>query len=438
MSPQQRLRHGAVLARVFHPESLWACALTGLATLVVLATQAPIAVNEGAGWDGWSYLRMAVDPTVDVGAPYHLRIGWPFLPRHLAPFAAPLANFKLVSGVCGVLYGIGTWLLLAALFPRTGRLARGLAWSVLNLSELAPLRMAAWYPTSSDGLANLLFLAVAALVLLDVGRWTRSVGLLLVFFAGTTVRENFVVNAALVVLVLAVVFERERIWLIVSRASLVPVLAAIAGTLLGALLIRSVTGHSLVAGKSEVMLGWFGHFRFASTLQALLALYGLIPLLAVAAMGLPARRLRAAPGLWVFLLLTLPVAIVGGSNTERFLYWYMLVVVLLTLPWVDALVAHRRWVELAAAFVYVALMHRYHVPIHTTAGVALDSGCALPLYLRGGSPHLSHYAWNCGTENHPAFLAVFFGALGLILLARVRVRGGSPPGATASLQDADA
>jgi hypothetical protein len=388
--------------------------------VLVFATQGRLTVNGGQGWDGTAYTSM-VDPTAKVSAPFNLRIGYPFLARHLAPFANPVDNFALLSALFGAAFAWVSYTFLRRRFPTAPRGALILAWSVLNLSELGPLRAGRWYPVHTDIPFNLVFLLLV-MVLFGDWRWPRkSVAVALLFLLGTVTRENFVVNLALVALVQLTQVEGRRLWLILHPARLAPFAAALLGTALAALAVKAGSGDWILSSKSQTMLHWLQAMRFLPFVQAMIAVYGFLVLLRVGCWGWAPRWPPHGAACAVFLLLTIPIAITGGENYERFLFWYMPVVVYLAVPLVETLWQRRRRLELIAAFGHVFVVQRYYCPIDTLSSHALDAGCPMDKYLMGYSPNLMHYALICRVDHNLPFLAFFGICLLVVLLARTRI-----------------
>ena len=87
-----------------------ALTLATLALTVVLTTQRLVAVNQGAGWDGYSYVQMAKGE--NRGGFYAVRIGYPLAARYLGPTRDVIQNFRLISLLVGTLYCVFSYLLL--------------------------------------------------------------------------------------------------------------------------------------------------------------------------------------------------------------------------------------------------------------------------------------------------------------------------------------
>ena len=412
-------------------ENAIALILALLLLVLVFTTQQRMAVNSGQGWDGLQYVSM-VDPTARVPAPYNLRIGYPFLVRHIAPFANRVDNFALFSIAFGTIFAWLSYRALYRWFPTAPRGARLLAWSVLNLSELSPLRMAQWYPANTDLPFNLIFLVLLVVLLENWAVVYTSLALTAIFFTGTLIRENFIISLALVALVKLVTFEGRRTWIHLSPSRVVPFVAALVGTCLAAVVIKFTTGDWLSSGKTDTMLGWLRTMRFAPFTQAFIAVHGFVILLFVASLGWSPLWRRQSGAFIVFLLLTIPIAITGGENYERFFFWYIVPVVYLALPMIQVLWQGRRWFELCVAFTHVLVIHRYYAPIDPLTEYSLDAGCTLTNYLHGYSPSLMHYALVCRTDNCVPFFAFFGVCLLLVLAARIGFSRQTTPDPTSS------
>jgi hypothetical protein len=416
-------------------ENIIALALTFGLLVVVLATQQRLTVSDGQGWDGVQYVTMATGGG-RVMPPYHLRIGYPFLARSFAFFPKAVDNFALLSTIIGTCF---TWLSYRAIFrwfPSVSIGVRLFAWALINLSELGPLRFAQWYPANTDYPFNLIFLILFMVLLEDWGPVRKGMAYVVIFLVGTLIRENFVVSLALVGLVQLVEFDQRRWWVILKPARVLPFFGAIAGTVAAAVIIRLATGDWLSSGKTDTMDGWLKAMRFAPFVQSFLAVYGFAILLYVASLGWSPVWRKHSGAMVVFLLMTIPFAITGGENYERFLFWYIVPVVYLATPMIEVLWKGRRWLEMASAIGHVFVIHRFYAPIDPLSEHSLETGCAFMDYLKGYSPHLSNYAIVCRTDNCIPYFAFFGGCLLLVIAARSRIRlGDVPPDLTQSTSE---
>ncbi len=129
------------------------------ASFLAQQCQRPISYNGGLGWDGVDYARMATQlaqgQTPQAQAPFVYRVGAPWLAALLAPDDPPRA-FLLLNRICALLAP----LLLATWLARRGLKAGTVVGLVLAfaLPWHAPLRLTPFYPVHVDPLMWLFWL----------------------------------------------------------------------------------------------------------------------------------------------------------------------------------------------------------------------------------------------------------------------------------------
>ncbi|VEF12179.1 Uncharacterised protein [Pseudomonas fluorescens] len=135
---------------------------TVIALILVYQITGKIAVNDGAGWDGQTYLGLLVqwkNTGVVPNDPYRISRIIGFLPLVLAEFSFGLSISKLivmqtVLNIVGIGIGVGFFMdyLLKCGLP----LKRAFQYSVLLLASWPVLVMSTYYPILSDHLAIIL------------------------------------------------------------------------------------------------------------------------------------------------------------------------------------------------------------------------------------------------------------------------------------------
>lgn len=384
-------------------------------------TQRQIAVSGGAGWDGFFYLRMAID--LPAPQPYCLRIGYPFLVKFCSGPLGPLATFGFLAKVFGLVYGCTSAFVLRKVVPNCRPMAYVFAWSALNLSEMSPLRQAFWYPTNTDIPVNLLFLVLAWATLALKPGLQRNLVLTCCVLLGTLVRENFPFNLLLVCAVDFLEFDRGAVLVRVDKSRVITLLCGCAAVLISFSTIRYVLGEWPMAHKNEDVMTNLLSQQFIALFGALLSGYGFAWLVALAKRGEPRSVYPPwAPGALLFLLATLPVAIVGGADTERFLFWYMFVVTVLSLPKINALCEGKRWFELSVIAAFFLFTHRTFIAINTQGRM---SGCSFYDFIGKTSPALIGYSRMCVASTVSILLPVATLASVLLVSRRVRLRWGA-------------
>jgi hypothetical protein len=305
------------------------------------ATQQPISLHGGQGWDGQVYHRIAEQlaagerPTAD--APFVYRIGVPFLVA--ACFGDDLLfGFKAVNVVANL---VTTLLFVLWLRPFVAR-----AWLRLLLLSLfltqwhGPTRFVFFYPILVDPwLFASLFLGLIAIR--NVAAKPTLSSILQVGFVagvGATIRE------AALILPLALLFSSNPILpspgmlpallrLRVREVLRLPPIALLLPLAFALGCMLAIRGFVVSATNAyafgHTAVGWLYDKPMLSYLQAWFIAYG--PILVVALYGW--RRvfslLAEHQYLAVFLLGFMTLGWIGGSDTERLLYWACPVVYLL-------------------------------------------------------------------------------------------------------------
>ena len=308
----------------------------GLALLVALTAwlawtrQRPISFHDGYGWDGVEYGRVAAQLAAGqrprAEAPYVYRVGAPALAGWLCP-DDPLAGFRLVNGAAALATSLLLYLWLGGWGLRP--LTRWLGAAAFALQWHAPLRLTPFYAAHADPLMWVLWLL--GLLLLRRSRSGAGAGLLALWclwaLAALPCREMLLLPAlALPLAVPAAQRRRARLWLPAA---------------LGLAVFVAIRAWSQPTGsygflKTAVLWAWM-----KSDAQYLL---GLCAALGPALLALPLLESRRA---WDFLrerrelaflaAAVLALGFVGGSDTERILYWGAPLFLLLAGRGLDAL-----------------------------------------------------------------------------------------------------
>lgn len=325
----------------------WICSLLAAAAVALSAlTQPAIAVEGGLGWDGAQYARLTAQCwTAPLAAlePFVYRIGTPCLAA-LIPAEPRTALFavNLAASVL-LLFLFAAWLrrlVTRAIVP----------WLlvVFAFHWLGPLRYTWWYPTYVDPLA--LCAVVGALLLA-----ARPAAFVAVCAAGALVRETMiVVPCALAAGRLISIIGRDGTsgWRAVA-ADLRFRTAAI-GSIASAAVI--VFAHTVVTPESDywlldTALYWAYTKSLPTYTLAWFIAYGPMLVLPLIYRRAAWRFLAGAPEYLVLLVAIASLAWVGGSDTERILWWAAPIVFVL----VGLGAADIDWRQSAAALVVLAV-----------------------------------------------------------------------------------
>ncbi len=301
------------------------CALMVCAALAVSAlTQPSLTAENGLGWDGSQYARMTGQcwrETISALEPFVYRFGTPCIAA-LVPVASAKTALHITNIGASLLLLVLLTLLLRRHVPDTI-----VPWLIIAFAWHweAPLRYTWWYPTYVDPLS--ICAITAALLVAD-----RPVLFTIVCAAGVIVRETgLVVPFAYVTgrLLAATDFGRTFDWRRVAADRSVRT-AVIAG--LASLAAFGVT-HVAVTPATDYWIAdsaivWLYSKPVPVYVLSWFIAFG--PMLVLGFVKWPAvRRLFAAYPEFGMLLFGITVlALIGGTDTERFMMWGAPVVLL--------------------------------------------------------------------------------------------------------------
>jgi hypothetical protein len=336
--------------------------------------------NNINGYDGMFYLRMsehiAHAQPITGPLPWIYRVGTPFLAAAFAPLTGDLlASFKFVNIAASALT---TFLLVLYVRQHVASCAARLVVMFLFLTQWhAPVRYAYFYPTSVD--FWLMVFVLCALLLCDaireilkhsgtenVGAWRPKpllqryglIGLLsLVVFVGTLFREVIALFGVLALLIAnPIVVARNPTYVQRVRPShpmlLLPLAAALAGVLLlRALVIVNQEGYPYTFDGTVYL--WLYDKRLLPYLYAWFVAFGPALALALYDWRRGAVWLAKRQEVALFVLALVALAWVGGTDTERFLYWGMPIFYVLL---GRALDEHQTWLRRSPLLIIVLVI----------------------------------------------------------------------------------
>ncbi|MCE5241340.1 hypothetical protein LLH23_22985 [bacterium] len=309
-------------------------AVFALTSMAGALWQKPVSFNLGRGWDGTAYYEVAAAFAAGrlphTGAPFCYRLGTPFLAAVVSP-GDLMRGFRAVNLAANVLLVplLLWWLRDCGLrWP-----ARALAAVLFITMWHGPIRFAVFYPVHVDPWAVVFLLAG----LLLIGGQPRPVTgtrlALLCFISGVGVIFREIVLAAPLAALLAdnpLALDRGALWGVrlvrpPRLAAALPLVCGLAGIALTHALATGNGGYSFVRtvgswiySKSLAMyvLGWF--IAFGPVLA--LVLYRARDV---------ASFLGRHQALLAYLVAFAVLGWIGGTDTERILYWSMPVVYVL-------------------------------------------------------------------------------------------------------------
>jgi hypothetical protein len=305
-----------------------------LEIVLALAIAAPIALWSGVSqqpttsvtWDARQYYliasQLAAGETPAAEAPYVYRLGVPWIVAQFWPDNPP-RGFFVLNVICGLLTAP-----LLAWWLRTGVRHFGVRLAVVALFAIAwhgPIRYVHFnngYVDPPFMVAVLLALALLHALRTEPRRWTLAAFIALTV-VGTLIRETMIL-LPISALLMGTKGKAAIAALRVEWQQLVPIAAAAAAITFTHVVVEADTARSFVAAA----LQWIRKPPTAYVLAWFTA-YG--PVLAV--LLYDGKRvvedLRANLDLLCFLGLCAVLAFMGGSDTERFVFWAMPVVYLL-------------------------------------------------------------------------------------------------------------
>jgi len=178
------------------------------------------------------------------------------------------------------------------------------------------------------------------------------------WFGATLNRENFPSNLVLVVLLAGIVDRRIR-WP-VSGLGVASVVGASAGAAVALGIVRWMTSSNPLAGRLAEYCHLLLAQSFLSLAVAVISVYGSFLLLANGRRvdGDDVHRVAG-----VLVVLTSVVALGGGNNPERFLYWGIPFLAVWALPYLEESLRRREYGTLTVIFAFHVLIQRVFFPI---------------------------------------------------------------------------
>ena len=371
--------------------------LSAILLIYRLSIQPIVAVNNGKGWDGSFYYQMAVNIHAYVELPFRLRIGLPLL-VHYIPVDNILYKFKLVNLVFSFLFSVITYVGISKYSKST--LAKIVAWFLICTTALSPIPMSTWYPVNSDVIPNF----ILVLVLLFVLSEKKSFFFLFVLFAiGSVFRENFPAFASLFLIQTQIVLAPSFISFLkkninINRLFLENITSAVLGSFTGLLLVYFTTGTSPLDGKTNTFLQILSAQSFIDVITAGINVYGTLFIFLISSYFNQQKLqslIKNRGAFFVIIGLWTLISLGGGSNTERFFYWGLILMVFDKLPSLDKIFLQATPITYII-IIFAAIFQRVLLPI-SPAGIA---GCSIKDYLFGNATYLGHWTQICSdTEN---------------------------------------
>lgn len=395
-----------------------------------LAIQSIVSVNEGQGWDGTFYYRMALGNLAEAELPFRLRVGVPLLVQ-LIPKLDVLLRFQIVNLTFAFLFSVVCYVGICQFSSLLS--TRITTWLLICGTEISPVAETAWYPAQTDAASNFFLILV---LLICLSRNQRPISLLILFALGTLIRENFPIFISLICFQLTIAPARSQVRVLVNSlkcnvTSLLNLVGATLGSIIGMAGITFISGVSPLDGKSNTFFSVLNSHLLINTLAAGINVYGSLGLFILASIiNKPEGRRMVRDTMSVLMVLPLLTAISlgGGSNTERFLFWGLVVLAFQSIPSMDNFFRRTGWPIKFLAVMSMLAFQRFLLPI-STGGMA---GCDVNSYFKGPSTFMGHWTQICGINYsvslvgfYLAFVTVF---VALVLLDSNTIHGEGPAG----------
>jgi hypothetical protein len=416
----------------------WQDTLTGLCLILgylnlMLVLQQTTTINIGQGWDGYYYYQMAARANIeDIYYAFKLRYGLPWL-AGVFPTADIFLNFKLINLVCGLLYAVCCYIILQRCSANMHPAVPIIGWYLLCMSNLAPIPSLLWYPIQTDIVCSLF--ALLFLMMVITGR-LHLLAVALLFFAGTTVRENFPVFLLYGLLSLQLCYDANKtmgqnlvVLLEKNRSIFVVLGVGFLASIAGLYSVFKYTGSIPFASRLWDFQYISGNYINNPARLLAVIINSVSAVLFFVLAGIWSRmpvkysaHIFGAPFAKLIVILLSFVAVTGGTNPERYWYWAMPFLVLCILPGINNLIYHKRYLLLVICLLWALFIQRALVPIDA-AGIFRD--CGFWAILTGQSNWIGHWADQCSpsAQKNLVLLAVATAALVLLLASVAHLRG---------------
>jgi hypothetical protein len=311
-------------------------------TLILLATfllinlvwahyQKPISYNAGKGWEGVGYYQVAEQllegKQVAAEGPYVYRVGTPLLVS-LLNIKDIFLGFQIVNTIANVLTLCLLWFWLR-LHLKDSRVRVGLCLLFL-LQWDTPVHWLYFFPAHTDpwlwtfllaGLICLHYLAQAT----NTSRWLLALGCLSA--VGVVFREVALIIPLVLLFLHNPLRWSERRWKLHVPPAMffLPLLCA----LLALVLVRVSVVQTDDYSFARTAVQWVRTKSLLSYLHGWMLAYGPVVFLPIIFFKQTLAFLRQSQWMTVYLLFFALMGYVGGSDTERLLYWSMPIVFIL-------------------------------------------------------------------------------------------------------------
>ena len=197
--------------------------------------------------------------------------------------------------------------------------------------------------------------------------WKSYLGVLLCFLIGGTNRENFYTTIALFSFVCLYYDNQSSLFVSfrLDKKTLYSFLAMISGVALAMMIVTAFLGNFGSADKTQAILTYLFLYKTVKMVIALINTYGVYFLCM-----LNTRKAEVDLDKGIFysckiaIFVTIAVSMIGGSDTERYIYWNIPFIVILAFPYVQALFENHRYIRILTTAIFTVIHHKLLFPVY--------------------------------------------------------------------------
>jgi len=356
--------------------------IVSVATILIShLVQPQISYNDGLGWDGVKYTKIADDfidgETVSTKAPFVYRIGVPYLASIISPNDTT-QGFLIINWLFSIMNAV----LLALLLTRfTSK-----KWIVYFLTLLFItqwhnfFRFGSFYPVQVDALAIAIIL-LSLFVLLKEGISKRDIAAISVLtLVGILVREVAVIPALLLLLksfgvsafdIKATKANWKSNRRLIRTGVFIPLLVFLVVTFFIRLIVEPTNSYKFY----NAAIGGLYTKAFFTYLHSWVVSYGTVIFIPILFRNEAKQFIKSNPVMSNFLLIVIVLSFVGGADTERLAYWGFPVIYAMIAYVIDKAKVEKSYKLLFALIIiaqFFAQRLLFIVPDYPSATVATD------------------------------------------------------------------
>lgn len=295
--------------------------------------QSQVTYNEGKGWDGVDYYKVAEDikshKKIEAKAPFVYRIGTSLIVAKLFPNDL-MTGFKIINIAASALIVV-LLLLFLALFINSAIL-RILFVSMFIGNWLSPVRMIYYAPVDSDPLSLAIILALTIFILInkDSINLFKIILLSILTFLSVFVREICIIPAIVLLFLNNPLFiDKDKFYRIcikkIDFTRIIPLLSGLIALIVLQLIATKTNDYNYISTAMK----WAYKKSLIMYVHSWFIAFGPIIVILIYDWKLVKGYLAENQHLMIFMVLYVLLSFIGGTDTERLIYWSMPVTFLL-------------------------------------------------------------------------------------------------------------